>query len=209
MLSKDDRLPLVLLGLVAAVFVWSGWRPTDRVTWWLEILPVLIAVPALIATRRRFPWTTLTYVLGCVHLIILMVGGHYTYAEVPLGDWAAEAFDFSRNHYDRLGHVAQGFLPAIAMRELALRSGAVRRGGWTWVVATCVPLAFSAFYEMLEWWAALASEEASASFLGTQGDNWDTQWDMFLCLCGALAAQVLLGRFHDRQIAAFVDSHAS
>ena len=204
--TKDDRLPLALLGLVTAVFVWSGWRPADRVTWWLEVLPVVITVPLLIATRRRFPWTTLTYLLGCVHLIILMVGGHYTYAEVPLGDWAREAFDFSRNHYDRLGHVAQGFLPAIAMRELALRTGAVRRGVWIWIVATCVPLAFAAFYEMLEWWAALVSEEASASFLGTQGDHWDTQWDMFLCLCGALAAQVWLGRFHDRQIAAFSDS---
>jgi putative membrane protein len=135
-----------------------------------------------------------------------MIGGHYTYAEVPLGDWFRDALDLSRNHYDRLGHVAQGFVPAIAMREFAVRSDAVRRGVWIWVIATCVPLAFSAFYEMLEWWTALASEEAAESFLGTQGDHWDTQWDMFLCLCGALAAQLLLGRLHDRQLAALPGS---
>lgn len=208
-MRHEDRLPLALLAIVAIVFAWSGWRPADRTTWWLEVLPVVLVVPALLSTRRRFPWTSLAYVLGCVHCVILMVGGHYTYAEVPLGDWVRDALDLSRNHYDRLGHVAQGFVPAIAMRELAVRSASVRRGAWIWVIATCVPLAFSAFYEMLEWWTALASEEAAESFLGTQGDHWDTQWDMFLCLCGALAAQLLLGRVHDRQLAAIAGDESA
>lgn len=197
-----------MLAIVIAVFAWSAWKPHDRATWWLEVLPVLLVVPPLVLTRRRHPWTSLAYVFGAIHCVILMIGGHYTYAEVPIGDWFQEAFDLSRNHYDRLGHVAQGFVPALAMREIAIRSDAIKRGAWIWVIATCVPLAFSAFYEMLEWWAALVSAEAAESFLGTQGDNWDTQWDMFLCLCGALAAQLLLGRWHDAQLRKLASAEA-
>lgn len=201
-MRPGDRLPAALLAIVLAALAWSAIGPKDRVTWWLEVAPVLIVVPLLIATRRRFPWTPLLYVLGAVHCLILIVGGHHTYAEVPLGEWAQEAFGLARNHYDRLGHLAQGFVPALAIRELALRTSPLKRGGWLFVLSLAVPLAFSAFYEMLEWWAALLSEEAAESFLGTQGDNWDTQWDMFLCGVGALAALLLLSRLHDRQLAA-------
>lgn len=156
------------------------------------------------ATYRRFPLTPLLYWLLLVHALILLVGGHYTYARVPLGFWFQEWLDLSRNHYDRLGHVAQGFVPAILAREVILRNGVLRKtGGWLWLFVTAVCLAFSAFYEMLEWWVAVASGDESVEFLATQGDVWDTQWDMFLCLCGALFAQALLGGWHDRQLRAF------
>ena len=201
-MRREDRLPAALLAIVLAALAWSAIGPKDRITWWLEVAPVLIVVPLLIATRRRFPWTPLLYGLGAAHCLILIVGGHYTYAEVPLGDWAKEAFGFARNHYDRLGHLAQGFVPALAIRELAIRTSPLKRGRWLFVLSLAVPLAFSAFYEMLEWWAAVASEEAASAFLGTQGDHWDTQWDMFLCGVGAVAALLLLGRLHDRQLAA-------
>jgi putative membrane protein len=188
------------VGLIG--LVWSGIGPHDRATWALEVAPVVIVLPFLWLTRGRFPLTPLLYTLIAVHAAILMLGGHYTYARVPLGDWVRDAFDLARNHYDRLGHVAQGFIPAIAVREILLRQTPLRRGGWlfTLVAATC--LAISACYEFLEWWTALLVGGAADAFLATQGDVWDTQWDMFLALCGALAAQVLLARWHDRQLEA-------
>jgi len=195
------REPLVLLVLALAALVVSGLGPKDRFTWLLEVAPVLIGAPILVATARRFPLTPLLYRLLFVHALVLMVGGHYTYAEVPLGEWAKSAFGFARNHYDRLGHLMQGFVPAILAREVLLRRSPLGRGGWLRLFVTSVCLAFSALYELIEWAAALATGEAATAFLGTQGDPWDTQWDMFLALCGALLAQALLWRLHDRQLA--------
>ena len=193
--------PAALLAVVLAVFAWSGIGPADRFTWFLEVAPVLIAVPALVATRRRFPLTSLAYRLIALHAIVLMVGGHYTYAEVPLGFWAQEALGLARNHYDRLGHFAQGFVPAILAREILLRGTPLRPGGWLFVLVTACCLSVSALYELVEWATALATGEAATAFLGTQGDVWDTQWDMFLALIGCLIAQLLLSRLHDRQLA--------
>ena len=195
------REPLVLLVLALAALAVSGVGPKDRLTWLLEVAPVLIGAPLLVATARRFPLTPLLYRLLFLHALVLMLGGHYTYAEVPLGEWAKEAFGFARNHYDRLGHLVQGFVPAILAREILLRKSPLSPGGWLRLFVTSVCLAFSALYELIEWAAALLSAEASAAFLGTQGDVWDTQWDMFLALCGALLAQALLSRLHDRQLA--------
>jgi putative membrane protein len=193
--------PLVLLVAVVAALIWSGIRPHDRYTWLLEVAPVLIGVPILIATRRRFPLTPLLYRLLFLHALVLIVGGKYTYAQVPAGFWVQEAFGLARNHYDRLGHLAQGFVPAMLARELLRRSTPLQPGGWLFFLITCVALAFSAFYELIEWWTALASGSAADAFLGTQGDVWDTQWDMFLALVGALSAQLLLTRVHERQLA--------
>ena len=194
------RYPLALLILIAVALVLSGLAPNDRGTWWLEIFPILIGVPILIATYRRFPLTTLVYTLLAVHALILMVGGHYTYARVPLGFWAQDLFGFARNHYDRLGHFAQGFIPAILVREILLRTSPLRRGRWLFVLVTAVCLAFSACYEFIEWWAALVGGESADAFLGTQGDVWDTQWDMFFALIGAITAQLTLGKVHDRAL---------
>ncbi len=166
----------------------------------LEVFPVFIGLPLLFATYRRFPLTPLLYRLLLLHALILVLGGAYTYARVPLGFWMQDLFGFARNHYDRIGHLAQGFVPAILAREVLLRTSPLKRGKWLFVLVTSVCLAFSAFYEMIEWWTALVSEEAAESFLGTQGDSWDTQWDMFLALIGALVAQVTLARRHDLQL---------
>jgi putative membrane protein len=200
--SHPRSLPAALLILVAAALVASGVRPYDRLTWFLEVVPVLIAAPLLIATHRRFPLTPLAYWLIAIHCLILVLGGHYTYARVPLGFWMQDWFDFSRNHYDRIGHLMQGFGPAIITRELLVRTSPLAPGKWLFTLVLFSILGISASYEFVEWWAALASEEASAAFLGTQGDPWDTQWDMFLAGCGAVAAQLLLARVHDRQLAA-------
>jgi putative membrane protein len=154
-----------------------------------------------VVTRRRFPLTPLAYRLIFLHSGILMLGGHYTYAEVPLGFWMRDAFGLARNHYDRIGHFAQGFVPAILAREILLRKTPLKPGGWLFFLVTCVCLAISACYEFIEWWTALASGSGADAFLGTQGDPWDTQWDMFLCLLGALTAQLTLSRLHDRQLA--------
>jgi putative membrane protein len=191
---------LLLLAAAAAALVVSGIHPYDRTTWVLEVLPILVGVPILIATWRRFPLTPLVYSLLFVHALILMLGGHYTYARVPLGFWVRDLLDLGRNHYDRLGHFAQGFVPAMLAREILLRKTPLRRGGWLFFLVTCVCLAFSACYEFTEWWAAVLGGSAADAFLGTQGDVWDTQWDMFLALIGALTAQLLLSRWHDRQL---------
>ncbi|HQR46454.1 MAG TPA: DUF2238 domain-containing protein [Thermoanaerobaculia bacterium] len=196
-----SREPLVLVVLAVGVLVGSGIAPKDRFTWLLEVLPVLAGVPILVATRRRFPLTPLLYRLLFIHAVILMAGGHWTYAEVPLGDWMRETFHFARNHYDRIGHFAQGFVPALLAREILLRRTPLRPGGWLFLLVTAVCLAMSALYELFEWGTAVATGSAADAFLGTQGDPWDTQWDMFLCLVGALASQLLLSRAHDRALA--------
>jgi putative membrane protein len=163
-------------------------------------MPVLLGAPILIATYGRFPLTPLLYRLLFLHAAILMLGGHYTYAQVPLGFWAQDLLHLTRNHYDRLGHFAQGFVPAILAREILLRQSPLRPGKWLFFVVVCVCLAFSAFYELIEWWTALIMGQAAEAFLGTQGDVWDTQWDMSLALVGAVTAQLLLSRAHDRAL---------
>ncbi|MFQ6022447.1 MAG: DUF2238 domain-containing protein [Acidiferrobacterales bacterium] len=198
--TTNLRFLIVLSLSLAAVLIWSGIDPHDRFTWLLEVLPVLIAVVILAATYPVFRFTRLVYMLIWMHAVILMVGGHYTYAEVPLFDWIKEVLGLARNHYDRVGHFAQGFFPAIIAREILIRLSPLRPGKWLFAIVTCVCLAISAFYELIEWWVALATGSAAESFLGTQGDVWDTQWDMFLALCGAITSQLLLGRLHDRVI---------
>ena len=202
MSTGKSREPLVLLVVGLALLAWSGLRPHDYFTWLLETAPIFIGVPVLVATRRRFPLTPLAYRLIFVHALILMTGGHYTYAEVPLGYWVKDALGLARNDYDRLGHFAQGFVPAILAREILLRKTPLRRGGWLFFLVTCVCLAISACYELVEWWTAVATGEAATAFLGTQGDPWDTQWDMFTALIGALAAQLTVARVHDRELSA-------
>jgi putative membrane protein len=196
----SKREPLILLAIAAVALVMSGINPYERTTWLLEVFPVLIGAPILIATYRRFPLTPFLYRLILLHALILMLGGHYTYARVPLGEWIKDLFELSRNHYDRLGHFAQGFIPAILARELLLRCSPLVRGKWLFFIVICICLAFSAFYEMIEWWSAVMGGEAADSFLGTQGDVWDTQWDMFIALIGATSAQLLLARGHDRAL---------
>jgi putative membrane protein len=205
MMNRETARLILLMG-VAGVFLWSGWAPKDRMTWVLEVFPVIVAVPLLIATRRRFPLTMLAYALIAVHAIILMIGGRYTYAEVPLFNWIRDAFHLARNHYDRLGHFAQGFVPAIVAREVLLRRTPLRRGGWLFFLVTCVCLAISAVYELIEWSAAASSGSAADAFLGTQGDPWDTQKDMLLAGIGAIVSQLTLARAHDRQIDALARS---
>ncbi len=197
-------LPLILLVVVLTALGVSVYRPHDLMTWFLETLPVMIGVVLILFTWRRFPLTMLLCTLLCVHALILILGGHYTYARVPLGFWLQDLFDFSRNHYDRIGHIAQGFVPAILAREILLRRSPLLPGKWLFLLVTSVCLAFSAFYEMLEWWTALLSEEAAEAFLATQGDVWDTQWDMFLALLGAMAAQLVLNRWHNRQLVSLI-----
>jgi putative membrane protein len=192
---------LIWQGLFWLVLIWSGWQPFDRATWLLEVFPALAAWAVLLATRQRFPLTPLLYVLILLHCIILMIGGKYTYALVPAGDWVSELFGWSRNNYDKLGHLAQGFVPAMVARELFIRLDVVASKGWRFALITLSVLGISAAYELIEWWVALLSEEAAESFLGTQGYVWDTQSDMFMALIGAITALLLLGKFHDRQLA--------
>lgn len=194
------------LAIFAAVLLWSGIGPYDRATWWLEVLPALLALVVIAFTRRRFPLTRLALWLILAHAVVLMIGGHYTYARVPAFDWLRDALELSRNHYDRVGHFFQGFVPAVVAREVLLRAsplGATVAGRRRWVpfVVVCFCLAVSAFYELIEWWVALLSETGAEAFLGMQGDVWDTQTDMFLCLVGALTALLTLSRWHDAQLA--------
>ncbi|MGB5164818.1 MAG: DUF2238 domain-containing protein [Woeseiaceae bacterium] len=197
-LSKGAWLWVVIF---LGVLVWSGINPKDTTTWVLEVTPAVIGGVVLWLTRERFPLTTLVYVLILVHCLILIVGGHYTYAEVPLGEWLREAFDQSRNNYDKIGHFAQGFIPAMIARELVIRLQVFNSAAWRNFFIVCFCLGFSAFYELIEWWVALLSEEAADAFLGTQGYVWDTQSDMGWALFGAVLALLLLGRWHDRQMA--------
>jgi putative membrane protein len=198
--ALNSREPLALLAATGLVLAWSGVQPFERGTWWLEVAPVMIGAPVLIFTFSTFRLSPLVYRLLFLHAAILMVGGHYTYAQVPAGFWVQDLLDLSRNHYDRIGHLAQGFIPAILAREILLRLSPLRPGKWLFLLVVCVCLAFSAFYELVEWWAALIGGDSAQSFLGTQGDVWDTQWDMFLALLGAISAQLLLRPAHDRSM---------
>ena len=200
-MTRSGREPGVLLVTGLALLALSGLHPRDRLTWLMEVAPVFLAAPILVGTYTRFPLTPLVYRLLFAHAVILMVGGHYSYAAVPLGFWMQRALGLARNDYDRIGHLAQGFVPAILAREVLLRCSVLSRGGWLFFLVTSVCLAFSAFYELIEWWSALAMGEAAKDFLGTQGDPWDTQADMFCALVGAVVAQLVLGRLHDRQLA--------
>jgi putative membrane protein len=193
------------LAIFLAVLVWSAIRPKDMATWGLEVFPAIIALAVLAATWRRFPLTPLVYWLILAHAVILMVGGHYTYAEVPLGDWFRELTGGSRNDYDKLGHFAQGFVPALVAREILVRLGVIARRGWLSFVVVAICLAISAAYEFVEWWVALLSDEAAESFLGTQGYVWDTQSDMLHAVVGAVVALLTLSRIHDRQMRQFAD----
>ncbi len=196
------RLLLALLITFGIIFAWSAIRPHDYFTWFLEVLPALLGLAILISTYRRFRFTTLLYVLMWIHGIILVIGGHYTYAEVPLFNWLRDVFDLSRNHYDRVGHFAQGFVPAMIAREILVRFSPVHRGGWLVFFVICIALALSAVYELFEWAVAKATGTAADAFLGTQGDPWDTQADMALALLGASTALIVLSRLHDRELKA-------
>ena len=198
--TLSPRAGFALGGGVLAILIWSGIGPHDRLTWFMEVIWVMVAVPLLIFTYPRFPLTRLLYILIALHCVLLMVGGHYTYALVPLGLWVQDWLDLARNHYDRFGHFVQGFVPAILARELLLRKTPLKRGGWLFYLVLAAALSFSAFFEMIEWWAALIWGGEADAFLATQGDVWDTQWDMFLALIGALLAQLLLNRWHDREL---------
>jgi putative membrane protein len=191
---------LALLFSVLAVLTWSAIEPYDRLTWWLEVLPALAALVILLTTYRRFEFTTLTYTLIALHMCVLFVGGHYTYARVPLFDSLRPIFGWHRNHYDRLGHMMQGFVPAMVAREIFVRLEILNKKRWQPFLVVCVCLAVSAFYELIEWWTALLSGDSAVSFLATQGDPWDTQEDMFCALLSAIAAIVLLSRLQDRAI---------
>ncbi|RYF40692.1 MAG: DUF2238 domain-containing protein [Comamonadaceae bacterium] len=198
--TASGRLLAVLGFAVLAALVWSGIAPHERGTWALEVAPVLIAAPILWRTHRRFPLTTLLYVLIALHALVLIGGGAYTYARMPLGEWVQAVFDLGRNPYDKLGHFMQGLVPALAAREILLRGGHVAGRRMAGFLALCVAMAVSAVYELVEWWAALLLGQGADEFLGTQGDVWDTQSDMFLALLGAAAAVWLLRRWHDRQM---------
>jgi len=189
------------LALFFSILIWSGIAPKDHFTWFLEVVPALIGIVVLVLTHRCFPLTPLLYWLILVHAVILMVGGHYTYAEVPLFDTLKELTGGERNNYDKVGHFAQGFVPALLVREILLRKGVVRGRGWLPFLVVSICLAFSAFYELIEWWVALATGEGAEAFLGTQGYVWDTQSDMGLALLGAILAMLVLPRWHDRQLA--------
>jgi putative membrane protein len=189
------------LGTFTVVLVWSGINPKDQFTWFLEVLPALIGFVLIVLTYKKFPLTPLLYTLILIHMIILMVGGHYTYAEVPLFDWIKELLHQNRNNFDKLGHFFQGFEPAILAREILIRKEIVKKSKiWLNYIVLSIILAFSAFYELIEWWVALATGEDAEAFLGTQGYVWDTQSDMAWCLLGGITALLLLSRWHDRQI---------
>lgn len=195
--------PWALLLGVLGVLGYSAIDPVaDRLTWWLETFPVMLAAPILLLTYRRFALTPVTYHLIALFALVLIWGGHYTYAENPLFEWLQQRYDLARNYYDRLGHVMQGVTPAILAREILVRTSPVKRGGWLFLFVTSVTLAISASYEFFEWWVAVIEGSEATAFLATQGDVWDTQWDMFLALCGAIGAQVLFAGVQDRQIAA-------
>ncbi len=198
--ERRGRLCAVLSAIVAAALLASGIAPHDRVTWLMEVMPVLIVFPILAATYRRFPLSPLLYVLIAIHALVLILGGAYTYARVPLGFWLQDLFGFARNPYDRIGHFMQGLVPALAAREILLRGGHVAGRKMAGFLGVCVALAVSAAYEIIEWWSAVAMGQGADDFLGTQGDPWDTQWDMFMALVGALVAVTLATRIHDRSM---------
>ncbi|MCP5162346.1 MAG: DUF2238 domain-containing protein [Hahellaceae bacterium] len=191
---------IIWLCLFVGVFIWSAVNPKDLFTWFLEVFPAMVALVLMVMTYRRFPLTPLLYWLILIHAIILMVGGHYTYAEVPLFDWLKTVFDGQRNNYDKVGHFAQGFVPAMVAREILIRRNVLAKPQWMYFLVVCICLAISAFYELIEWGVALLSGQSAEAFLGTQGYIWDTQSDMALALLGAIMALLTLNRWHDAQI---------
>lgn len=199
-MPNRNSFTLPLLAAVLGVLVWSGITPKDRLTWWLEVAPGLMALALLFTIRKRFRFTPLLEAFIALHIIILAVGGHYTYAEVPLGNWVREAFGLSRNHYDRLGHFAQGFVPAMLAREIVLRRGIITRAGWAAFFGLCVAMTVSASYELLEWISAVVYGSSAEAFLGTQGDVWDTQKDMACALFGAACAMILATGQQNREL---------
>jgi putative membrane protein len=201
--QREVVWPLVLLALIFAIITWSWIGAYDRTTWWLESVPALLAVPVLVLTYRRFRLTGLAYLLIAIHATILLVGGHYTYERVPLFNWVRDHFHLMRNDYDKLGHLAQGLIPAIIAREVLIRRRVVSGRWWLAFLVMCICMAISACYELVEWAVAVLEGSGADAFLGTQGDPWDTQSDMFCALIGAGVAQLLLNRIHDRQVARF------
>ena len=198
---SSTKYPFVLLIIVLTFCVWSGISPKDtRLTWILETLPFFIALPVMLLTYRRFPLTDLTYTLIAIHAMILMLGGHYSYAKVPLGFWMENWFGWTRNNYDKIGHFMQGFAPTIYVREIVARTSPLKHGKWLGFISVAVPLAFSALYEIIEWLASLSNPADTEAFLGTQGYIWDTQTDMFLCLIGSIVSIVLLTRLHNKYL---------
>ena len=196
----DKFFPACWLVVFVSALLWSVWQPVSYFIWLLEVAPALIGMLVLLATYRHFPLTRLLYALILLHMIILMIGGHYTYAEMPLFNQMKDMFGWSRNYYDRVGHFAQGFVPAMIAREILIRKAVVRGHAWLFFIVLCICLAISASYELIEWWVSVATGEKADAFLGTQGDVWDTQWDMFLALCGAVVSQLWLGKRHQRAI---------
>lgn len=198
-MQQKTKLTL-LLTIFFLVLLWSGINPHDRFTWILEVFPAVAGLIIVASIYRRFRFSLFAYAGMAIHSVILMIGGKYTYALVPAGFWARDFFGLARNHYDRLGHLAQGFFPAFIIREILLRRNVVKNSRWLNFITVSIALAFSAFYEFIEWWVSLASGSAGDSFLGTQGDIWDTQWDMFLCFIGATLAVSLFSKLHDQSI---------
>ena len=198
---SSKKYPLVLLAIVLVFWVWSAINPHDTyLTWFLETFPFMIALPIMLLTYKRFPLTNLTYTLIAVHAMILMLGGHYSYAKVPLGFWMEDWFGWTRNNYDKIGHLMQGFGPFVYVREIIARTSPLKRGKWLAFISIAVPLAFSALYEIIEWLASLSNPTDTEAFLGTQGYIWDTQTDMFLCLVGSILALILLTKLHNRYL---------
>jgi putative membrane protein len=198
--KKRKFMKIVWLLTYFIVLIWSAIRPVDYFTWFLEVVPALIGLAILALTYKRFKLTNIAYILILIHCVILMVGGHYTYALVPLFDWVKDYFELERNNYDKLGHFAQGFVPAIIAREIFIRKHVINGNKWMGFLVICFCLAFSAFYELIEWWVAISTGESAEAFLGTQGYVWDTQSDMAVALFGALCALLFLSRVHDKQL---------
>lgn len=199
MLTQKSFFQL-LLGILLPIFVWSALGPLERFTWWLEIFPILIALPILFFSYKNLQFTRLAYLLMLVHASTLLIGGHYTYAEVPLFNWLRDTFEWSRNYCDRVGHLAQGFVPAIITREILLKKSPLVSGRWLFFIVCCICISISVMYEFIEWWTAVIEGGAADAFLGTQGDVWDTQWDMFCAFIGSILAQLLLAKMHDKQM---------
>ena len=196
------RIPMVLLGIVFLVCLGTAYDPpAGRLNWLLEVGPGLAGIAVLVALYRQFPMSHMAYWCAFLHMLILIYGGYYTYAETPLGNWVRDAFDLSRNHYDRVGHVALGIFPAFIIREVLLRQTPLQRGGWLYFIIISIVLAIAAFWELLEWWVTLlAASDVGQAFLGSQGDVWDAQWDMFLALVGAMVVLPIFSRIHDRSM---------
>jgi len=197
---EPKNLHLVLLLIFLLILIWSGINPKDFYIWMLEVFPVVIGLVVILLTYKRFRLTTLVYILILFHAAILMIGGHYTYAQVPFFNWIKDVFDLTRNHYDRLGHIVQGFVPAIIAREILIRTTALEKGKMFVFIVISMCLSISVLYELIEWGVVVASGEAANAFLGAQGDIWDTQWDMFFALCGAVLSLLILSKLHDKYL---------